>query len=633
MLGEIPPMKLIRFPAIVVSASTLALCPDASAATYYWKGTTANWETTTNWSDLQDGTGAGAVPTSADGVVFNTMGTNGAFTVNLNGNRPVASLTFNNTGSTSIQSGTGGPRQIILGGGGITVNAGAGAVDLGDGSSTGVPVRLTASQVWTNNSGSLLAVKNTVAPNAGLTVDTPITLTIDGSGNTSLLHGLNNGSEGSVLSLVKNGSGVLDRSSVNSSGYSGGTTINVGVIQVSANNQLGAAAGPLAFNGGTLKTTASFTSARATAFGAGGATYDVAAGTTLTQTGLISGEGQLRKIGDGVLYITTTANTFSGGTVIDAGTVDVAVMNRLGTITSGITFNGGTLRISGGISTGAGEKPITINAAGATIEVTGTNIFRHDGTITGTGSLTKTGTGTLILGNVKAYQGGTFFNGGTVQVFNSERLGTGGLSFNGGALTAGGTFSINKATVLNEGGGALNAGVDFTLTQQAGMTGVGSLSKGGDGTVILSGVNVYTGGTTVTAGTLNVTGSINQTTSLAVNGGTFRFGASNIVNDAAPVTLGGGVMQIGNFSDTLGKLAVQGTATMNFDGSTGAVLTFAASADQAWTGTLDILGWGGLIDGGGTERLYVGGSSAGLTLDQLALIRFVDPTSPGFTAR
>lgn len=98
-----------------------------------------------------------------------------------------------------------------------------------------------------------------------------------------------------------------------------GTRLNAGVLSVSQNANLGDAAGTLTFNGGTLRNTASFTMSRATTLDAGGGTFDVEPGATLTQNGRITGTGALRKTGGGTLLLNASNNNYSGGTTVEVG--------------------------------------------------------------------------------------------------------------------------------------------------------------------------------------------------------------------------------------------------------------------------------------------------------------------------
>ncbi|WP_186417587.1 autotransporter-associated beta strand repeat-containing protein, partial [Bosea sp. CS1GBMeth4] len=114
--------------------------------------------------------------------------------------------------------------------------------------------------------------------------------------------------DGGGTAIVKVGGGTLVLSGSNS--YTGGTTIAGGVLQISADDNLGAASGGLSLDGGTLRTTASFTSARTVVLDAAGGIVQTDA--DLSWSGDISGSGALTKTGNGTLVLTGT-NTYSGG--------------------------------------------------------------------------------------------------------------------------------------------------------------------------------------------------------------------------------------------------------------------------------------------------------------------------------
>lgn len=196
--------------------------------------------------------------------------------------------------------------------------------------------------------------------------------------------------------------------------------------------------------------------------------------------------------------------------------------------------NGGTVNISGEVHPSA-------------IEVSGTRTvtFRGDGSIIGYGQLTKEGSCTLTVNTANCYGGGTVINGGTVKVGHAEALGTGEVSLgNGATLDMAGHAIANElrlvgngvvkngaafegALVLESGtlsGDALQIAQQATVesgTIQNALTGIGSLLKTTEGTVLLNGDNSYSGGTVVEAGALAL-GHLNALGSGAVElaGGT-----------------------------------------------------------------------------------------------------------------
>ena len=100
----------------------------------------------------------------------------------------------------------------------------------------------------------------------------------------------------------------------------GGTVINGGVVSVASNANLGDATGALTFDGGTLQDHAAFASARNVTLNAAGGTFETLA--DLDLSGLIAGAGALTKTGAGMLILTAD-NTYTGGTTIAAGTLQL----------------------------------------------------------------------------------------------------------------------------------------------------------------------------------------------------------------------------------------------------------------------------------------------------------------------
>lgn len=191
-------------------------------------------------------------------------------------------------------------------------------------------------------------------------------LTVGGNGDSTTVHGviadggLDGGTGGSV---VKTGGGTLTLSGANT--YSGGTELHGGVLSVSADANLGAAPGGLIFSGGTLATTASFMTARNVSVQQSG-TFDIAGGTALGLFGTVSGAGDLRKAGAGVLVYDGNSAGFAGNTAVTAGALIVGSTAGHGDAVLGGSFNvanGGTLAGHGVIGSGAGSV-VTISAGG-----------------------------------------------------------------------------------------------------------------------------------------------------------------------------------------------------------------------------------------------------------------------------
>ncbi len=361
--------------------------------------------------------------------------------------------------------------------------------------------------------------------------------------------------------LVKSDFGTLVLAGNNT--YTGGTEFRQGTLSVSADANLGATAGSITLNGGTLATTASFDSARAVSLLQDGV-IDVDAGTTLGLQGNISGAADLQKQGAGTLTL-SGANTY-GNTRVEAGTLAGNASAIRGNL-----LNNGTV--------------VFEEAAGAS----------YAGQLTGTGSLVKTGAGQLqLLGDSQAFAGQTQVQAGTLRV--ADALG-GPASVTGGRLQIDGLLRGNAAA---SGTGAI-AGTG-TITGNAALT--GGVLEGAQGQML------------TIAGDLSLTNAsqVNVALGSAPSGGLFSVGGdltlAGSLNVADQGGFGAGVYRLFDYAGSLtnNNLAI-GSAPAGVDVDALTVQTavagqvnLASTAGAAlgfWDGGNAALHDNAAVDGGG----------------------------------
>lgn len=287
----------------------------------------------------------------------------------------------------------------------------------------------------------------------------------------------------------------------------------------------------LTLAGGTLATTASFTSARSVSL-VGNGRFDPADGTTLTLTGQVGGPGTLVKQGDGTLVL-ASANTYGGGTTIYGGAVSVSADNNLGDVAGGIVLNSGTLQNTAAFTS---ARDVTVDPEGR-----GTFLTDADLTLSGKisgGGFNKDGAATLTLtGDNAGYGGNIRIRSGTLEIGNG-----------------GTTGSLGSGDVLSNGTLAFNRSNDFSFG--AAIMGNGNLVKKGTGELTLTGTSTYGGATTVRAGTLRVNGSI-AGSGVDVQDGATLAGSGTV---GSTVVAAGGRIAPGN---GIGTLTVAGDLTIN----------------------------------------------------------------------
>jgi fibronectin-binding autotransporter adhesin len=387
------------------------------------------------------------------------------------------------TGLTDIEEGT-----LALGANGSIAHSSAVVVARGDtvfdisGTSSGTSIVSLAGSGSVKLGAQSLTLSNASAPFDGV---------IEGSGGLIVAGGLE----------------LLTGSNT----YTGGTTINNGAyLGIGYGGTTGSLIGNVTDNG-----TLAFQR-----------TDDV------TFAGVVSGTGILMQAGTGTVVL-TAANTYTGYTVITAGTLQVG--------------NGGT---SGSI---AGDV-----AVNGTLAFDRSDALSFAGVASGDGSLTKLGAGSLTLTGTNSYAGGTGLEAGTLVLGNASAIGSGTLAMaQNTMLDFASSFTLANAITLS-GDPTINVGPGLRTTISGSIsdgTQVGDLVKTGAGTLVLAGSGTYTGTTDVSAGTLDVEGvlassvSVHSGATLAGNG---RIGGMTVDS--------GTTVSPGN--DGVGTLTVNGNVSI-----------------------------------------------------------------------
>ena len=578
-----------------------------------------NWGVNSNWT-------SGTFPNSVSAQA-NFLGLiNQARTVTVNGAYTIGTITFNNTNSYTVAT------DAIAGHGLTLSNNGLASIGVLAGNHTiSAPLSLTDNLAITAAATTALTISGTITENsAGRTI------TLDGAGTVTLSGTSANTYTG--LTTVSAGTLDLNKTAAVSAIGIGGLQVDSGATTTwLASNQI-ADTGSVTANGtvglGTFsETIGALTGAGSVTVGSG-SVLTIGASNNLSSTfdGVISGSGTITKSGTGTFEL-TGANTFGGAgrtVTVNSGTLSISSDGNLGNTANSLTFNGGTLLLSNDVTSARS----IILAASATFD-TASNDATFNGTISGTGGLTKNGSGSLSLFGTNSYSGGTTINNGTVVVNNANSLGatSGTLSLNAGTLQITTGFTTSRNTILGDVSSTVQVDSSQTYTTSGVHSGTGGLNKAGTGVLVLTGANTFTGSTTVTAGTVTLAATsgsaLGATNGITVNaGGTLLLGASNQINNSAGIILDGGTFAKGDFSEgaagTVGIGALTLTAVgSHIDFGTGSVgvLNFASfdpSVDQLtitidnWTGTANTAG------GTGTDRLIFNSSQTA----NLALFEF-----------
>jgi fibronectin-binding autotransporter adhesin len=338
-----------------------------------------------------------------------------------------------------------------------------------------------------------------------VTLTKDVTITLDNPDTfagpaTSTIFGAVNGNHAITIASGDNAGSITFSGS---KAYSGGTTLQSGLVRVDNVHSLGS--GAINIVTGTLQALADISFTQVIAVSGSAGTFDTGGHASSMQT--VSGPGGMRITGTGSLLL-SGSNAYAGGTILESGRLSIGHNHALGT--GLVTIKGGEIRAHGAPRTLANDFRLNGNFTlgrettlagnvdlGANVTITSANpdvspstISTISGAISGSHSLTfTTGSnpiGTIVLSGSNSYSGGTTLLSGTLRAQNNHAMGTGVVHVDGGVFLVADGSAIGNEVELGGGtyartlsgnlANAVNAtsdlgGVDTTATILAGSSG------------------------------------------------------------------------------------------------------------------------------------------------------------------
>jgi len=574
--------------SLIAAAFMTTAANNAQAVVFLWNNTGSNWTSPTSWTNgIQPS--ATSSSTTTDEIQFGNYGANNN-TVILTSTRAAKNITFlANANPYLINSFNGA--QTLSSSAGITNNSTATQTF------NILVENANNSNTWFQTAGGAL-VFNNVASLTTASSSTSRLLTLAGDGAFTFNNELRQGGSATAGRVLYTGNGTVTFNGTNTLGggfeIKGGGTVNV--------------------NGGT-------------GVGQGLVTMGAATGTTNTPKLVINTTNGLSVAnsfkGSSSLATMATLDLLAGN---DANAVTTFVVNQYqgnnmsftnhGAGKTLLQFTNAANILTLSTDTSGGRRLIN-NSANLTIQFDGTmdigSTTADVSTLGGAGDLlfkgslfnntasvlrglNKTGTGTVTLQAVNAYNGDTTIQDGTLLVDTAGSIASSAAVVSGGTLRVKGTAgsaALNSGTLLVEGtaGVITQGGGTFDLRGTAGAFTISS----GTATVYSGG---FLGNSTLTGGSLLNSGTVGETT--IATGSTFDVKTGGTSSKA---TVNGGTLLV---SGSVAQTVVNsGTATVNSGGNSG-ITTVNGSA-------LNVYGRTGVstVNTGGTLNVKTGGSLLG----------------------
>ena len=420
-----------------------------------------------------------------------------------------------------------------------------------------------------------------------------------------------------AFNLTKTGWGALQLTG-NNSGYSGTTTLAEGFLILGHDNALGTGAlrmqeGTVIFNSGTR------TFNNAIVLDANGAVVINVSGGAMTLNGVVSGIGTLQKEGGNTLFL-NSANTYSGGTVINNGTIVAGDNNALGS--GDVQLNSaGNLTIESGVSLANDIELTGIASNNGELSVAAGDIGRYYGNITertaGLG-YTKSGAGLLEVYGTNSHTGLTHIAEGTLIAASAGALSQlSDVQIDSGALlelqhtsNMAGLFGQGRldttsylASIGYDNGDGLFEGE---------VIGSGMIGKRGAGTQVFSGDSVnFDGQAYAEVGTLIIDSDFSDAEGFVMGGATL--GGRGIMQSIA--SIGGGTLAPGSGLGDIGTLSTTGRIDLDSDSvlrvdvnDQGQSDLLSAGTTAALAGSVDVRAAAGTYAPSTTYRIVTSGS-------------------------